>query len=224
MDHRFDNANEAFEYFFEQIREFGCRNGNTLALYNVGFFLEQPLKRTITCCWRKWSNRYADREWEWYLSQNRSVEELAKHAPIWNHMHGGDFIVNSNYGYQWNRKNQLAACISLLKENPYTRRAWISLYDGKEISEYEYDTPCTIGVGFHVDPRQPEYLNMTVIMRSNDLVRGFCNDQYCFSKLQEMVAHELNMLVGNYYHFAQNLHVYLSDIDMKERWIKSEQH
>ena len=29
---------------------------------------------------------------------------------------------------------------------------------------------------------------MCVVMRSNDLWFGFCNDQYCFSKLQELVA------------------------------------
>jgi thymidylate synthase len=45
-------------------------------------------------------------------------------------------------------------------------------------------------------------------MRSNDLVYGFCNDQYCFSKLQELVANRLNAQVGTYYHFAQNFHIY----------------
>ena len=29
-----------------------------------------------------------------------------------------------------------------------------------------------------------------------------------FSKLQEMIAKEINMDMGTYYHFAHNLHIY----------------
>jgi thymidylate synthase len=53
-----------------------------------------------------------------------------------------------------------------------------------------------------------EKLNMSVMMRSNDLWYGFCNDQYCFSMLQQMVADRLSIGIGTYYHFANNLHLY----------------
>jgi thymidylate synthase len=58
---------------------------------------------------------------------------------------------------------------------------------------------------------------MTVTMRSNDLVFGFCNDQYCFSNLQKMVALRLKKEVGWYYHFAQNLHIYEKHFKLHER-------
>jgi thymidylate synthase len=51
-------------------------------------------------------------------------------------------------------------------------------------------------------------LNMSVLMRSNDLWYGFCNDQFCFSKLQIDIADILQLEVGTYYHFAHNLHLY----------------
>jgi thymidylate synthase len=50
-------------------------------------------------------------------------------------------------------------------------------------------------------------------MRSNDLWFGFCNDQYCFSKLQELIALKLNLEIGWYYHFANNLHLYDKHFD-----------
>ena len=53
-----------------------------------------------------------------------------------------------------------------------------------------------------------DMLNMCVTMRSNDLWYGFCNDQYCFSMIQKLVADELNIEVGEYYHYAHNLHLY----------------
>ena len=49
---------------------------------------------------------------------------------------------------------------------------------------------------------------MCVVMRSNDLWYGFCNDQYQFSKLQEMVCRRTEYEMGTYYHFAHNLHIY----------------
>jgi len=49
---------------------------------------------------------------------------------------------------------------------------------------------------------------MTVLMRSNDLVYGFCNDQYCFSKLLELVSSLTGYKVGKYTHFATDMHIY----------------
>jgi len=95
--------------------------------------------------------------------------------------------------------------INMLKANPETRQAAISIYDGKEITNYSNDTPCTYAVQFTILNGK---LNMSVVMRSNDLWYGFCNDQYQFSNLQMYVAYQLNLPVGTYYHFAHNLHLY----------------
>jgi thymidylate synthase len=93
----------------------------------------------------------------------------------------------------------------MLKSNKGTRQAAISIYDGKEQEHYATDTPCTYAVQFTVVDNK---LNMSVMMRSNDIWYGFCNDQYCFSKLQMLVAHETGYELGTYYHFAHNLHLY----------------
>ena len=97
----------------------------------------------------------------------------------------------------------------MLKDNPETRQAAISIYDGKEISDYTHDTPCTYAVQFTIVNNK---LAMCVTMRSNDLWYGFCNDQYCFSELQKYVAEQLNIPVGVYYHFAHNMHLYNNKI------------
>ena len=75
----------------------------------------------------------------------------------------------------------------------------------KSIDTYAKDTPCTYAVQFTVLNNK---LNMSVVMRSNDLWYGFCNDQYCFSKLQQLVAERTGYEIGTYYHFAHNLHLY----------------
>lgn len=204
----YKNASVAFlNLYLEIMREGINTNIGTKALYNVGFYLENPKERIIDVPWRKFSQKYAEREFAWYMSGNRSVADIKKYAPIWDKMHNGDNIVNSNYGWQWMRNNQLKKCIEQLKENKDTRQAWFTIFDGKEKDSYKYDTPCTLSVGFDIKPNIGA-LDMSVLMRSNDLVFGFCNDQYCWTKLQETIADEIGVPVGTYYHYAHDLHIY----------------
>ena len=103
----FENAQEAFEYFYDKISNEGEESCGTKRLLNVGFTIKNPNDREINTPWRGFKKDYAEYEWQWYLSGNRSVEEIKKKAKIWDTMHNGDNLVNSNYGYQWNRNNQL---------------------------------------------------------------------------------------------------------------------
>ena len=216
----FYNANEAFEYFYKTISKHGVRFADTRALFNIGFTMHRPQLNIISDKKRKWNLDYAKAEWEWYLSGDKNIKKLGeiygKVPPIWERMADEFGNVNSNYGYQWQRPhlpgfmNQLEYVIDKLKKERYTRHAAISIYDGKEHLDYETDrgmtdTPCTYAVQFtNVENR----LNMCVVMRSNDLWYGFCNDQYQFSKLLELVCKETNIDMGSYYHFAHNLHIY----------------
>lgn len=212
------DATEAFESLYDLIMVHGINtNVGTKALYNVGFYLCAPEQRIITTEWRKFSKRYAEREYAWYMSGDRSIAEIKKYAPIWDKMHGGDNIVNSNYGWQWARNDQLAKCIEQLRKNKDTRQAWFTIFDGKEKDSYAYDTPCTLSVGFDIKSDTGQ-LDMCVTMRSNDLVFGFCNDQYCWTKLQQLVAEELDTHVGTYFHFAHDLHIYERHFNMREKY------
>jgi thymidylate synthase len=202
---KFKSASDAFEYYYHLINHLGKKINNTKTIYNAGFLIEDPIDNVINTPWRKFNKEYADYEFDWYMSKNRSVEEIKKKAKIWDTMHSGDNIVNSNYGWQWSRNNQIDYVVSELKRDNNTRRAVLTIYDGKEHDQYKYDTPCTLSIVFCIDNNK---LCMTVTMRSNDLVYGFCNDQYCFSKLQKIIADKLQKEVGWYYHFAQNLHIY----------------
>jgi thymidylate synthase len=206
---RFKTASEAFDYFLPTIRETGVDFAGTKALFNVGFTIESPTTNSILNPERQWNQKYAEAEWQWYLSGDRNIKKLGeiygKIPPIWERMADVSGNVNSNYGYQWGRKNQLRKVINMLQANPSTRQACVSIYDAKEINSYSNDTPCTYAVQFTI---LNEKLNMSVVMRSNDLWYGFCNDQYCFSCLQILVAYELGIELGEYYHFAHNLHLY----------------
>ena len=207
----FRNANEAYEYIHDQILQNGVSFGDTKALFNVGFYITDPKDKKIINREREWKEDYAEAEWQWYLSGDPNIRTLGdiygKVPEIWKRMADSNGNVNSNYGYQWERNKQLDNIIAMLKTNPETRQAAISIYDAKEINDgnYQYDTPCTYAVQFTIVHGR---LDMCVVMRSNDLWYGFCNDQYQFSKLQEMVSKRLKIETGVYYHFAHNMHLY----------------
>ena len=205
----FWSADKAYEYFYKTIKEHGCDFADTKALFNVGFTILEPKARIITSTKRDWKHKYAEAEWQWYLSGNRNISKLGeiygKTPEIWKRMANANGDVNSNYGWQWKRNNQIDYVIDLLKRQPDTRQAVITILDMKEHDTFTFDTPCTYAIQFTIVKNR---LNMCVTMRSNDLWYGFCNDQYQFSKLQEMMSNELEIEIGTYYHFAHNLHLY----------------
>ena len=209
IETEFWNADEAFRYFYKTISKHGRKFADTRALFNIGFTIHKPEFNTIIDSKRKWNKDYAEAEWQWYLSGDPNIKKLGeiygKIPPIWKRMADEDGHVNSNYGWQWQRNQQLDYVINKLKKHKHTRHAAISIYDAKEHIKYDNDTPCTYAVQFTVVHSR---LDMCVTMRSNDLWYGFCNDQYCFSKLQKMISNELNVEPGVYYHFAHNMHLY----------------
>jgi thymidylate synthase len=215
MTKTFKKANDAYEYYHDKIIREGIDFADTKALFNVGFYIEKPMDNFILNGERGWNPVYAEAEWQWYMSGDRSTKKLGeiygKIPEIWQLMEDPLGNVNSNYGWQWQRNDQIGAVVHTLKENPSSRQAAISIYDCKEWDTYEYDTPCTYAVQFTILDNK---LNMSVVMRSNDLWFGFCNDQYQFSKLQEHVAWMLDdkYEIGTYFHFAHNLHLYNNKI------------
>jgi thymidylate synthase len=213
----YENASDAFEMMYVEALLNGEKRQNTLALFNVGFLLLRPEQNDKFPEWRKFKLEYAKDEWQWYLSQSRSIEAIKDKASIWKLIADENGEVNSNYGWQWNRNHQLDRVVNQLKENPSTRQAVISIYDGKEAETFKKDTPCTLAITFNI--RADGKLHMSVMMRSMDIVFGFCNDQYCFSRLQIMIAEKLNVKVGTYYHFACDAHVYERHFSLRDKYL-----
>ena len=214
MRTKFNNANEAYEYFHNEIILNGVDFAGTKALFNVGFTLQNPLDNIITNKERKFNIKYAEAEWEWYMSGNPDIEKLGeiygKIPVIWKRMANDLGKVNSNYGYQWQRNDQIGYVAKKIIADPNTRQATISIYDGKEHNIYSKDTPCTYAIQFTV---LNSTLHMSVYMRSNDLWFGFCIDQYCFSMMHLMMSKMTGYDVGTYYHHAHNLHLYNDKIN-----------
>lgn len=205
----FLTAQKVFEFYYDEIIHKGRDRGDNLCLFDVLIKITFPRINTILTPERKWSMKYAEREYLWYLSGDRSVSEIKKFAPIWDKMHKGDDLVWSNYGYWWKEGDQLNRIVQMLKDDPITRKAVIVHYSADLSPEFTKDTPCNLVLNFYVHADQ---LNLTVMARSIDLWYGFCNDQYIFSKLMIYVAEKINLPVGTMSYFITNFHIYKNQI------------
>jgi len=208
----YKNATDAFELIFSEINVNGESFAGTKAKFNVSFTLMDPSDKVITTPERKFNADYANFEFDWYLKGDRDASEISERAKIWKQMMvPGSTEVNSNYGYFWKLNDQLQRAIQELKTNKETRRAIVVHYDINELDRYKYDTPCNDVLNFYIKDGK---LELTVFARSIDLVYGFCNDQYTFAKLMEIVAYQLEIPVGEMHWLITNLHIYPRHYDM----------
>ena len=208
----YKNATEAFEVLFVDIMQTNEDFAGTKAVFNEVFTLANPSDKVINTPERKFNTDYAEYEWNWYLKGDRDASEISERAKIWKKMMvEGTTEVNSNYGYFWNKNYQLSRVIQELKTNKETRRAIVVHYDINELDRYKHDTPCNDVLNFYI---KDDKLHLTVFARSIDLVFGFCNDQYTFAKLMEMVAFQLDIPVGEMHWMVTNLHIYPRHYDM----------
>ena len=108
---KFETANEAYEYLHDAIIQHGTDFGDTKAVFNCGFYIMDPEDNYISNRQRNWSLKYAEAEWQWYLSGDPNIKKLGelygKIPPIWERMADSHGNVNSNYGYQWRRNCQI---------------------------------------------------------------------------------------------------------------------
>lgn len=166
-------------------------------------------------------NDYAERELEWYNSQNLSVDAIPGNCPkIWKQICTKDdkHEVNSNYGYLvYSEDNcyQFKHAIQELIANPTSRRA-CHIYTRPSIW-YDYnrngmsDYICTFAVQLFI---RYNTLHYCVNMRSNDVVLGFKNDLYWAKHVAQNVItqlHAAGIMVEDdpiiYWH-ANSLHMY----------------
>lgn len=119
--------------------------------------------------------------------------------------------INGAYGHRWRYsfgRDQILDVVRLLTKDPNSRQAVINMWDPvKDNPDRELrDRPCNTQLMFRMYNGQ---LNMTVINRSNDAIWGMTGaNAVHMTYLQELVAGMLDVSVGAYTVFSNNLHIY----------------
>lgn len=111
--------------------------------------------------------------------------------------------------------NQVQSVVNKLHQDPDSRQAVLTLWDpALDNTPGKKDYPCTVAMNFRI---RNGALNLSVVMRSNDVWLGTTYDIFQFTQLQMTVARMLQVDVGTYAHTAWSLHIYERDLDAADQ-------
>ena len=190
------------------------RGMNVKEKLGVRFEITNPLHRIPYVPARKFKIQYMIAEALWYLSGDNKTEWIANYAPFWRDISDDGVTANSAYGARIFKTHPRIAQGTLnqweyikdeLRRDPDSRRAFLHIRTPSDSIIGSKDVPCTIGLQFFIRDGK---LDLIVNMRSSDLVLGISYDVPAFTLLQELMAIELNVLIGTYIHVSNSLHVY----------------
>lgn len=201
------------------------RGMKTLELTGVSFCLAHPRRRCITNRYRKWSLPLAIGEFCWHASGSNKLSGIEYYARHWREFTDDPCIIRGScYGHRiFNRKpggqSQWDRVVGILREDPDSRRAILSLYDQDiGLDSAKKDVPCACTVQFMIRAGK---IQTIVHMRSNDAVWGLPYDVFLFTMLQELLALRLGVDLGKYFHIVGSLHVYERHFALARRIIDS---
>jgi thymidylate synthase len=196
------------------------RGISTLELAPVTLALSNPRRRCITIPSRRWSLPLAIGEFCWHVSGSRELSFIEYYSPRWRDFVGAEETVRGScYGYRifgqrGKSKSQWDIVRELLTADPASRRAVLllsePLEDGAIVAS---DLACAISVQFILRDKK---LHALAQMRSNDVFLGLPYDVFLFTMVQEMLASELDVEVGRYYHHVGSFHLYERNFDATE--------
>ena len=125
------------------------------------------------------------------------------------------------YGDRLHHTGTIEYATYMLQNDPETRRAVLPIFWSTDTHAAHdgHEVPCATQIYLDIEDDE---LNMTLMMRSNDVVGAFPSDIYGFRKLQAHIAKEVNVAVGKYFHYANSAHIILAnDEDFMKQFIKT---
>ncbi len=204
---KLDTLADVYKTIGKQLLNFGNiykpRGMETKELLNVNFVLNNPRCRLIYNPKRKFSLIYAiveslmlvnySNELKYYSYFNENIKQFS------------DDGITLNGAYGSRIAHLIPFIIKKIKEDKDSRQCVLPIYSYNDISARTKDVPCTLNLHFMIRNNK---LNLHVYMRSNDIIWGTPYDIFQFTMLQEVLANELSIDIGKYYHNVTSLHVY----------------
>ena len=188
---------------------------------------------------------YTAKEVELYNSCTNKASDFAKASKFWEKLANPDGTVNSAYGYLiWENKSHGSSfeysgrvngwgiaetnlrtpwewakqCLMTDKD---TRQATLRFSLPEHFWVGNKDMTCTLHGNFLI---REDKLNLSIVMRSNDLVLGLVYDLPWFVSLMDRMVDELkeyypNLTKGTYTHTVHSLHIYEKNEEMVKRML-----
>ncbi|MFA5732929.1 MAG: thymidylate synthase [Acidithiobacillus sp.] len=185
----------------------------TLECNNYIIKIENPRKRIITNQKRHLSAGFLVAEFLWIISGNDNIDMISYYNKQWLNFtdtsFSGENYLNGPYGPRirnWYGIDQLYEVYNKLKNDKDSRQAVIAIFDPQRDFKIRKDIPCNDFIQFSIRENK---LNMSVYVRSQDILFGFPYDIFHWTMMQEILASMLNVELGYYVNYSNSLHMYL---------------
>ncbi len=145
-----------------------------------------------------------------YQAQSNNLEKAKELKVNWWHPWDiGDNTIGKRYGYTVYKYDLLNRLLEGLKENPFSRRHIINLYQYTDLDSSEGLYPCAYETVWSVREYEGElYLDTHLNQRSSDYVTANYINKAQYVSLQLMVCGHLGYKPGTFSHMVNNLHIY----------------
>lgn len=110
--------------------------------------------------------------------------------------------------------SQFTNVVRVLRDDPDSRQAGVTIWHGRETDFPSKDVPCTLNLFFSIRNGK---LEMSTYMRSNDVWLGAAIDFPVFCQIQSSMAWALGIDIGSYTHTVISLHIYEQDLDAAQK-------
>jgi thymidylate synthase len=147
----------------------------------------------------------------WIYQKESNSLSVANEMGInwWGKWDIGNGTIGKRYGATINQWGLMKKLLYSLKNDPYSRRHIINMYQESDLSETNGLFPCAYETIWSVRcVNNINYLDMTLIQRSNDYIMAGYINKIQYVALQMMVAKHLDYEIGKFCHLVQNLHIY----------------
>lgn len=199
--------NDAIKTLFNK----GYKTDSTLALYNQTLSfnlspLNDKLKKDYSIIMPKQrgqkqsSVKYAIAEAIWYRKATQEIDLIVPFGQIWSKMTDENDHVNSNYGYQLLKNNDLKSIIKEFKSVIDSNQPIIikDLYIASSENQHSTsDLVCNNKLQLTLYRKhQQYYLDCRIVARSIDIMYGLPYDMFAAQGFMTYVAHQLNKHIG----------------------------
>lgn len=157
-----------------------------------------------------------------YQEQSSSLEAFHKHNVMWwDEWESKDMpgTIGNRYGYVVNKYKLIDNLIKDIKENPYGRRHNMNLNQYIDLTSSDGLHSCAYETLWSV---RGEYLDCTLIQRSNDVCAAFNINTTQYTALLMMIAKATGYKPGKFTRFVQNIHIYDRHIEVAKEYLNRE--
>ncbi|MEI6548364.1 MAG: thymidylate synthase, partial [Burkholderiales bacterium] len=154
----------------------------------------------------------------WFLSGSTNVAYLRDNGvSIWDEWADADGELGPVYGHQWRswptpegaHIDQISELMERLKRDPDSRRLIISAWNVAEIPKMAL-APCHALFQFYVADGR---ISCQLYQRSADIFLGVPFNIASYALLTEMVAHQCDLIPGDFVWTGGDCHLYLNHLD-----------